>query len=161
MNIWKSKNWQNYIETKKYNLRTGLRLNFQKGVDCEVRRACIEFANWLRSQYYFPIRVPVYFKSSRYLKTQLGELVSAKFFEPYDKMVEPYISIATGDIKDIELKYGKDEAIAAVLCSLIHELTHYYQWINNVILSDKQAERQAVFYKRKIIQEYAMTREHP
>lgn len=161
MNIWKNDNWQKLIDTGKPNFRCGLKLRFQKGVDTEVRRSCIEFANWLRQQYYFPIRVPVYFKASEYVKTQSGELVSAKFFEPFDKMVEPYISIATGDIIEIEQKHGKDEALAAVLCSLIHELTHYFQWINDVDLSEKQAERQARFYAKKIINDYAMTREHP
>ncbi len=142
-------------------VRPGLRLRFQPGVDPEVRRSCIEFANWLRYRYYFPIRVPVYIKASEFVKTQSGELVSAKFFEPFDKAVEPYITIATGDIKKIEQKHGKDEALAAVLCSLAHELTHYFQWINDLDLTDEQSERQADYYRKKIVYDYAMTREHP
>ncbi len=161
MNIWKSDNWRRSIDTSRANYRYGLRLKFQKGVDTEVKKACIEFAKWLRNKYYFPVRIPVYFKASEYVKTQSGEFVSAKFFEPFDKMVEPYISIATGDIEEIERKYGKDDALAAVLCSLAHELTHYFQWINDVNLTDNQAEKQARYYKKKIVDDYAMTREHP
>lgn len=161
MNIWQSKNWRSFIDTENKNLRDGLVLRFQKGVDSEVRRSCIEFAKWLRKQYYFPIRIPIYFKSSEQIRTQSGELVSAKFFGPYSKTVEPYISIATGDIKEIEKNKGKDESLAAVLCSMVHELTHYFQWINNIEITDEQAERQAIYYKKKIIAEYSLTREHP
>ncbi len=161
MNIWSNKNAIENYYVSNPNIRKGLILRVQKGVDAEVRRSCIEFAKWLRMHYYFPIRVPVYIKKAQYVKTQSQETVSAKFFAPYDKLVEPYISIATGDIKEIEQKQGKDEALAAVLCSLAHELTHYFQWINDVDLASEKAERQARYYKKKIVWEYSKTHEHP
>lgn len=159
MNVWQSKDWENFIDNQ--TVRNGLVLRFDKEVDTEVKRSCKEFAKWLRKQYYFPIRIPIYFKSAEKVRTRTGEFVSAKFFGPYSKIVEPYISIATGDVKEIEKNKGKDESLAAVLCSMIHELTHYFQWVNNIELTDTQAEKQAIHYKKKIIHEYALTREHP
>lgn len=161
MNIWKCDYWKTIINVNSSFNRSGLRLHFQKGVDEEVKRSCSEFAVWIRKQYYFPIRLPIYFKASEYVKIKTGEFVSAKFFEPFDRTVEPYISIATGDVIEIEKNYGQDNALAAVLSSMAHEITHYFQWINDIRLSDKQAERQAKYYQKKIIREYALTREHP
>lgn len=161
MNIWESRNWENYIDKEKKESRSGLRLRFQKGVDSEVRRACIEFAKWLRSEYEFPIRVPIYLKASEYVKTQSGELVSAKILQPYDINVEPYITIATGDIKEIIDLDGKDTGLASVLGSIAHELTHYFQWINGIELTEEQSERQTKYYRKRIILLYSQTREHP
>lgn len=56
---------------------------------------------------------------------------------------------------------GKDNALASILLSLAHELTHYYQWINNIQLTPMGRERQATKYANYIIDEYASTREHP
>jgi hypothetical protein len=40
--------------------REGLRIRCDKEVHPEVRRACLEFAKWLRNEFEFPIRVVVY-----------------------------------------------------------------------------------------------------
>ncbi len=161
MNVWKNGNWKNIVDSKSKYYRNGLRLHFQKGVDLEVKRSCVEFAKWLRKQYYFPLRVPIYFKTSKYIKCQDGDMVSAKIFMPFDKSLEPYITIATGDITEIKLKKGQDDALAGVLGSMVHELTHYFQWLNDLNISENQAERQANYYRNKIVDEYALTREHP
>lgn len=95
----------------------------------EVRVAIIAFARWLRGQYEFPIRVPVYLLPGEQVKTCDGQLVSASFFGPYDRTVEPYIRIATGEYSRIEVEYGRDGAIGCHLMSLAHEIVHYRQWI--------------------------------
>jgi hypothetical protein len=161
MNVWKNENWKNSIEYETYCVRRGLRLYFQKGVDIEVKRSCIEFAKWIRKQYYFPIRVPVYFKLSRRIKCQDGDLVPGKIYLPFDKSFEPYITLATGDIDELRQELGEDNALGAIMGSMVHELTHYFQWVNDISLSDIQAERQANYYEKKIVRKYAMTREHP
>ena len=61
--------------------RQGLRIR-GRGADPEVRTALIQFARWLRSQYDFPIRVPVYLYPSEMLLTMHGERVSASFVAP-------------------------------------------------------------------------------
>ena len=58
MNIWRSQKWRAFYDQHPH--RTGLRVRYEKGVDPEVRRACMEFCTWLRSEYEFPMRVVVY-----------------------------------------------------------------------------------------------------
>lgn len=159
MDIWKYSNWNKEINLN--NNSSGLVLRFEKGIDPEVKRACIEFCKWLRTQYFFPLRVRIYFKASRYIISKSGEKFSAIFFEPFDKNIQSYIRIATDDLKDIELESGKDNALASVLGSIAHELTHYFQWINDIKLTEKGYELQAYYYVNKIVDKYAETREHP
>ncbi len=156
MDAWKENGFNNCR-------RNGLRLRTESGVDSEVKRACKEFAKWLRGQYIFPQRVNVYIKSAYYIKAMDGDLVSGTCFWPYDKVEEPYIKIAAGDYEDLVRERGKDNALAAILHTMAHELTHYFQWINNLDegLSDKQAERQAVRCAGILLDRYAETREHP
>ena len=161
MHIWTLTNWEKYYNLPDKDHRDGLRLRFDKGVNGEVKRACIEFCKWLRRAYYFPIRVPVYIKSSRKIKALDGEYVSATFFEPDYRYDEPYIRISTGDYEELLGKCGKDNALAPILRSISHELTHYYQWINDIKLTEIGEERQAKSYADFIVDEYAETREHP
>lgn len=74
--LWTSNNWNEYISEKS---RPGIRLKFDKNVDPEVKRACKQYVNWLRTQYYFPIRVPIYLKSSCEIISCAGEKASASF----------------------------------------------------------------------------------
>lgn len=161
MNLWKCDDWSNFVDYSYEWHRSGLRLRFDKGVDKEVKRACIEFCKWLRTQYFFPKRVPIYFKSSEFIYSQAHEKVSATFLGPYDKKLEPYIRISTGDYLKMEKKWGKDNALAAILGSIAHELSHYFQWLKDINFPSAKEERQALYYKRKIIEKYAEIREHP
>lgn len=152
------KDWEEFVDS---NCRKGIRLRFDKAVDKEVRRACKEYVFWLRTQYDFPIRVPVYFKSSRYVLTSTGEKCSALFFGPYDKNLEPYIKISVGDYRELLEEVGKDNALAAILRSITHELSHYYQWIKDYDFESEKIERQAKYYASVVVDDYAETREHP
>ncbi len=136
--------------------RTGLRLRCDH-IDPEVRSAILEFAKWLRSQINFPIRVVAYIKLSQHIRNNSGELVSATFFAPYDKTVEPYIRVAAGDYCDLKKERGRDNALAAILHSLAHEIAHYEQWIKDANLNCGSATKRA----SSLIDRYAETREHP
>lgn len=157
--LWECKDWSKYIDT---NRRTGIRQRFDAGVDKEVHRACKEYIAWLRTQYDFPVRVPIYFKEREYIVTSKGEQCSALFFGPYDKSEEPYIKVAVGDYpKLLRECEDKDDALAANLYSITHELSHYFQWIKDLYLDDDpKRERQAIYYAREIVLDYAETREH-
>ncbi len=160
MHIWNSKNWTkklNGMETR----RTGLRFRYDQEVHPEVKGAFMKFARWLRSEYEFPLRVPVYVKMGKTIRTMDGENAVGSFFEPDSCTVEPYIRIATGDYLELREQHGRDNALAMILMTLAHELTHYYQWINDLHLSEIGRERQATRYANLIIDAYAMTCEHP
>lgn len=152
-------NWEKAYQSA--GVRTGLRLRFDKNVDAEVVRALKDFVRWLRSLYTFPVRVPVYVKSSAAIKAMDGELVRGTFFRPYDKYVEPYIRIAAGNYKSLASKRGVDNALASYLFTLAHELTHYFQWVNDIPLTLLGEERQATRYAGLIMGDYALTRDHP
>ena len=141
--------------------RTGLRLKLDSNLDPEVGRACKEFAQWIRKEYYFPIRVAVYIKNSIYIKAADGDKVFGTFFRPDDYAVEPYARVAAGDYLRMFNDWGKDSALTAILKTIAHELTHYFQWINHLNLTLIGEERQATRYSRFILDEYAETRDHP
>ena len=171
--LWECKDWGKYID---WECRSGIRLRFEKGVDPEVKRACTEFVWWLREEYEFPIRVPIYFKVSKQVKARItGELCSATFFGPIDLHEEPYIRVAVGDYEDLlkewfngDVQKTKDNALAAMLHSIAHELSHYFQWIKrheewdgDGTYEEARDERQAVYYAREIVRDYADVVDHP
>lgn len=159
MNIWQMKKWQDFYTPN--SCRSGLRLCFQKDVDLEVKRAFRDFALWLRREYAFPKRINIYVKSQRRIKALEGDLVCGTFFRPADRDKEPYVRIATGDYPDLLEEEGHDNALAALLWTVAHELTHYFQWLNDIKLTLIGEERQATVYANKIIKDYAQTRDHP
>lgn len=157
MNPWKCTEWQDFYKERSA-LKTGLRLHFDKNVNRTVRSLFIDLAAWLRCSCSFPIRVNVYIKSSEAIKAADGDKVSATFFGPFDRLSEPYIRIATGDIEDLTHKAGIFSALCSEAASMIHELTHYYQWLNALELTEKQKERQALYYCEKIMYQYLDSR---
>ena len=141
--------------------RSGMRMRFDTDVHPSVKNSCKAFGKWLRTEYYFPIRVPIYVKSARTLRTKDGDYAVGCFFEPSDYVTEPYIRIATGDYTTLVRARGYDNAMTAILLSIAHELTHYFQWINGIHLTQIGYERQATMYSKYILDEYSETRAHP
>lgn len=161
MHIWTITKWQKRIDVHDSALRKGLYTRYDKDVDPEVKRACKEFCVWLRKNYYFPRRVVIHFKRHEFITAMDGDLVSATFFGPFDMTEEPDIYIATGDYLDRLERRGKDFALTAILASIAHELTHYFQWINGLNLTKRGEERQARAYVDFLIDEYRETHPHP
>jgi len=161
MHIWTIRKWEKIYGADYEKLRHGLSVRYERGVDPEVKRACMEFCKWIRNEYFFPQRVKIYVKASERIKAMDNEMVAATIWLPDDKFEEPFIKAAAGDYKELLEERGKDNALAAILGSLAHELTHYFQWINDLCLTDIGEERQAKAYSGFIINEYAETREHP
>lgn len=150
--LWQLNKWRTFYSG--LDCRTGLRLRFDKGVDEELRQIILDFAKWVRREFDFPIRVVAYIKASEYIRAKDGEMVSATFFWLDDRTLEPYIRVAAGDYYKNAKKWGKEEAIAATLRSLAHELSHYYQWLNDLKLTPMGEERQANSYAYAIVEEY-------
>ena len=117
----------------------------------ELKEECKHFAAWLRNEYIFPVRVPIYFKNYVKLRCIDGATASAAFFRPDSYFDEPYIRIAVGDYRELCEDWGEIEALFAVLRDIAHELTHYFQWINRLELTAVGEERQATNYSRRIV----------
>ena len=110
----------------------------------EVRQALIRYARWLRKNYEFPIRVPVYLLPGKVILTGDGKAVTASFFAPYSQEVEPFIRIATGDYLELKAARLRDNALAAFITSLSHEVIHYFQWVNTGKVHEKGVSTQAL-----------------
>ena len=156
-NVWAMTRWKSYISKDTPDTRRGLRLRFDPKVVPEIRQGCLDFARWIRQQYAFPVRVPIYIKAVARIRAMDGELVYGTCFCPERLEVEPYIRIAAGEASEIS-QAEKDEMLAAVIHTMAHELTHYFQWINQLELTPLGAERQANRYAREIVAWYMDTR---
>lgn len=144
MNIWKSENWKVFYSDKE--VRMGLYTRFDNRIPPEIKWPCYMFCEWVRDYYEFPIRVMIYFKASNTVRAMSGEQVSGKCSKPYNRLEEPHITIATG-------------AVFAILCTIAHELTHYYQWINNTrqgdtVIEHRKNEREAQKLGEKKVYQY-------
>ena len=159
MNVWRCKKWEKYYNAN--NHRTGLRVIYDADVDKEVYRSIREFVIWIRNEYCFPQRIRMYIKSSRRIRSKDGSMACGTFFRPADRKKEPYIRIATGDFGELVQLYGVDNALAKILWAIAHEITHYYQWLNDLDLTLIGEERQATNYANRILDDYANTRDHP
>ena len=137
-------------------MRQGIRIRGDRG-NPEVRRALVKFARWLRTQYDFPIRVPVYLLPTEEVITRGGETGSASFFAPFKRTEEPYIRIATGDYMRLKRELGRDDALAAFICSMAHEVVHYRQWVQ----SGRTSERGVSNAAGRLLRRYAKTESRP
>ena len=153
------KKWVDYYRI--HSCRSGILIRFEKGVDPEVKRAIQEMTKWLRQEYVFPKRVKVYVFARYSIKASNGEQVCGTFFRPADRDIEPYIRISTGDYPKLLTERGKDNALAAILFTLLQQFTYYFQWLNNLDLTLIGETRQATNHARKILSLYAETRDHP
>ena len=136
--------------------RAGIRILGARGHP-EVRGALVRYAGWLRREYDFPIRVPVYLSLKERIVTVDGEVVTASFFAPWNRSVEPYIRIATGDYLALKRQRGRDDALAAFITSLNHEVVHYQQWVKTGRVWERGVDRKAM----AMLQAYAATVDRP
>ncbi len=140
----------------KQDTRKGLRIRGARGHPV-VRGALIRYARWLRANYSFPVRVPVYLSPRSTLTTIDDVKVTASFFAPFDSTLEPYIRIATGDYSSLRQERGRDDCLAAFIISLSHEIVHYQQWIETGDVWERGVAKKAVGMLRK----YESTVKHP
>ena len=136
--------------------RSGIRVR-AVGVNKEVRKSVLRFLRWLRCEMSFPIRVPVYLSPKDRIVLKSRKKVPATFFAPDDRNEEPFIRIATGDYDHLKGKRGRDNALAAILCSVAHEIAHYQQWCANKPFREREAETRAI----EILDAYAEVVAHP
>ena len=154
MHIWTLDKWKDNYELCFQNHRRGLCCRFDNQVDLEVKKFCKKFCRWLRKNYFFPQKITIYIKADVYVKAKDGDQVSAIFYEPGGYQETSYIKIATGDYQKIRMRYGSINAIGGILGSIAHELTHYFQWINSIHLTNIGYERQATVYSQYVVHEY-------
>ena len=161
MHIWTIERWKRYASPELITPKSRIQLHCDKNTNEDLKLACRHFIQWVKKEYYFPIPLCINLKKQALLKTKDGGTAVGTFFEPTDDSVLPHIRIATGDYPDLLDSLGRDDAIATILTVIAHEMTHYFQWINALPLTERGRERQATQYSHFILDEYSQTREHP
>ena len=157
--IWSLTNWKSNPILNQKSKKSGIRLRFDQGINADLRMECLNFINWLRKQYCFPVRVTIYVKNQRRIKAKDGELVCGTCWMPFDYSKEPHIRIATGDYAEMCSKKGRKHGLYQILWCFAHELTHYFQWLNNINLSLIGEERQASRIASFVLEQYADTKD--
>jgi len=122
-----------------------------------VRGAVIRYARWLRENYQFPIRVPVYLIPSETIDMGDGERSVSCFFAAKERSIEPYALIATGDYRKLLRAWGRDNCLASYLLSLSRQVVRYHRWVETGNCRDPRIAKKA----KAMIDAYALTVDHP
>lgn len=151
MNPWKDTYYKGIYTTQ---TRGGLSLHFDCGISPDLRYLFIDFSKWLRKHYQFPVHVNVYIKNCE--KIMLLDKTEAYGGFRYFKQESAYIRIAAKAEMRVLQKYSLHDVYEMILSTLVHELTHYFQWINRFDQSDAESERQANYYRYRILNQYLL-----
>ena len=151
--LWVSEEWKKNpaLQSKR---QPGLKMKYDKEIKQEVKRLFQRLAAWIRERFYFPIQVSVYVKTDKRVKARDGDACVSVSFLPDSFNDEPDIKIATGDYEELIARQGILQARAALIHPLLHELTHYFQWINSKQLTPIGENRQANHYADNLLEEY-------
>lgn len=154
MNPWTCTEYKKHYSE---SVRTGIRLRLEAGIDVTTRSLFIDFGKWLRKNYIFPIRINVYIKNCETVKLLNGKITYGAFrwFGTYD---EPYIRIPVKPDAQSISEYTSSEIREMALSSFVHELTHYFQWVNRLEQTNRSSEWQANYYRYRIIEQYCNDR---
>ena len=148
MNLWQKFETERGLKAD----NKGIFFHYEKGIDDDLRKACILFAKWLRRRYIFPVRLNVYIKNCEKVRL-LNGIMAYGSFRWFEKRT-PYIRIPSKIESDLLNEFSKEEIYEQILSSLVHELTHYFQWVIDLEQSDAASERQANYYRYRIIEKY-------
>ena len=142
--------WENYSVKNCSAPTAGLRLHFDSGIDPALRGKFILLAKRLRKNYVFPVPVNIRIVNLEKVTLRSGRKVYGSF-RWYPRR-SPGIKVAAAYEAEELSRCGKDELDVMILSSLIHELTHYYQFCSDLEQSDSVSERQANHYRYSVIE---------
>lgn len=152
--------WQRFERDRNGDTPTkGVSLHFEKGIEPEFRKLCIQFVRWLRKNYCFPVHVHIYIKDCEKIRLLNGQMAYGGF--RYFEHRPPYIRIPARVEAHLREEYEDLDIYYSILSSLVHELTHYYQWVADLDQSKAVSERQANFYRYRIIAQFCKENDLP
>lgn len=148
MIFWIEKQFKNeYLNSAKEN---GIRCVFSTGFDELTKKEIKQFIEFIRSNYYFPIRIKITFSNEPYFVSDVdGHKYYGIFYDgDEDKKIYPKIYIAG--------KQTEKNPIDDILFCIAHELTHYYQWyfIEDIKRTDRSLEIEANKWAKYILYRY-------
>lgn len=129
---------------------TGMRITYDEGLDPELIKKTDELIAYLRKRYFFPVRINIAVTNHRgYASPEDGHKYYGIFYHNVDvcpkRKIYPRIAVAGAIWKHL--------TIEDVLFTLLHELTHYFQWFfdEEKYRSDRRLEREANLWANSIL----------
>lgn len=145
--------WQKFEKSKNQSFENEkIIFHYEDGIDVELKKLYCSFAGWLRNNYVFPVRINVYILNCEKIRLSNGQMAYGSF-RWYPKK-NPVIRIPSAVNNDLLEEYAIEEIYEQILSSLVHELTHYFQWVIGLNQSNAVSERQANYYRYRIIEKY-------
>lgn len=130
----------------------GFSLHFDREIDDNLRALYLHFSRWLRGKYVFPVRGSVYVLNQEKVRLRNGRL-SYGSFRWYPKR-RPRILVPSKPESELLEECPLAEIYVMILSSFVHELTHYFQWVSALEQTNAVSERQANYYRFRIIEQY-------
>ena len=144
--------WQRYEKTNCACPSQGISFRYEKGIDQDLRNSFLRFSRWLRKKYVFPVHLTVYILNREKVRLWNGALVYGSFrWYPHRS---PRIRVPSKAEAECSGECTLDEIHEMILSSLVHEITHYYQWVSALEQTNADSERQANYYRFRIIDQY-------
>ena len=114
--IWIDKEYKSYYCEER---NSGIALYMDVDLPERIVVFVPKITDWLRKKYYFPIRCSVFVRNAKqFLASKEASPCKGVFFAPAEQTKEvPQIYIAAKSLTTHEFAF-----------TLLHELTHYYQW---------------------------------
>ncbi|MBQ4562959.1 MAG: hypothetical protein IJA58_00600 [Lachnospiraceae bacterium] len=130
----------------------GISFHYEAGISAELKKKYEQFGRWLRKNYAFPVHIHVYLLNCQRVKLRNGKMVYGSF--RWFPKRSPYIRIPSAIEEDLLEEYTPEEICDSMLSSLVHELTHYYQWVLDLEQSEAVSERQANYFRYRIVDKF-------
>lgn len=143
----------------KYSARAiGIRAFFDSNISESLKREINSLIKYLRGKYYFPVRCNIHITNHKRYRSEVdGHIFYGAFYDNegvYERrFIYPEIYVA-GEVS----RYLSTEQ---VLFTILHELTHYYQWFfgEDDKRSDLALEQEATRWANAILENYKQTRD--
>lgn len=148
MNLWQTFEKKNCSDFENH----GISFHYEKGIDNNLKKLYLSFSKWLRKDYVFPVHINIYILNCEKIRLRNGNM-SYGCFRWYPNKT-PLIKIPSSIEKELLKEYTTEEIYEQILSSLVHELTHYYQWVLDLSQSNATSERQANYYRYRIIEKF-------
>lgn len=144
--------WQQFEKSNCKKTNQGISFHYEKGIDRELREFYLNFVKWLRSKYVFPVHITVYVLSREKVRLRNGSLQYGSFRWYPNR--SPRIKVPSKVEAALLEECSLDEVYVMILSSLVHELSHYFQWVSGLQQTNAVSERQANYYRFRIIEQF-------
>ena len=145
--------WEKQLTANNQHLNNQpISFHYEKGLDPELRKKYMLFATWLRKNYYFPVRIHIYILNTEKVSLLNGTVAYGSF--RWFLKRSPRIKIPSKVEEALLTDYSRNEIHYMIMSSLVHELTHYFQWALGLNQSNATSERQAHYYRYRILDQF-------